>query len=403
MTSFRYLVDRISSEKESGQMLYIFNSAFRPLYRENVINTLSLPAGVINTYQYSLSSNTKCYIDESAMPIRAGAGLEVMVIFIDRAIPDDFKFIPLRRGTLVRCYESESIIYYEVKMHEICAIVKSVDDFTRFIKDCFGDLLFNKSESGVETGYFAFQHDVSVKEYTFESETSWRKNVELVAKTAEFKKIFPVFTKFSLLRSDGKTQVKIMSRKNQSCFKLFTNRQYVAVVDYFLPDSDIDPDTAWLDLKIGVVPDYLSNAIPNRVLGTKAGIAKFAFSIPSVCNNCELMYQSSKHEASNKRIVFSTRPIPFVVKRSLWRWISITFCVIFLLASSVLKDFKSAEVLKDISEKINSGEVLAWYDNMQFIMACFLDKIKAFYPAVMNLLITGLTFLLVILLGKKDK
>ncbi|MEN6635135.1 MAG: hypothetical protein ABFC56_04750, partial [Clostridiaceae bacterium] len=63
-------------------MLYIFNSAFRPLYRENVLNTLNLPEGIINTYQYSLSSNTKCYIDETAMPTKTKPGQDVMVIFI---------------------------------------------------------------------------------------------------------------------------------------------------------------------------------------------------------------------------------------------------------------------------------------------------------------------------------
>ncbi len=33
-------------------MIYLFNSAFRALYRANVLNTLFLPEGYTNEYRY---------------------------------------------------------------------------------------------------------------------------------------------------------------------------------------------------------------------------------------------------------------------------------------------------------------------------------------------------------------
>ncbi|MEN6636370.1 MAG: hypothetical protein ABFC56_11000 [Clostridiaceae bacterium] len=287
-------------------------------------------------------------------------------------------------------------------MCAICSLEKSVEDFTLFIKESFGDLLFNKTAAGVETGYFAFQHDKSLDEYTFESDISWRKNVESISKTAEFKKIFPIFTKFKLLNENNRSSPKIVKRNGHSFYKLHYNRQYIAAVDYFMPDSDVDPDNAWLDFKIGSIPNYLRDTIPTRTIGTKAGFTKFAFSLTSICKNGELLFQTTKTDACNKRIVFSTRPIPFKAIRSWWRWGLIILCVILLLVSSVIKDFKAAEVLSDITERISTGEVLVWYDKIQLFAARFLDKIKVLYPAVMNLVITGLTFSLIVLLGKKD-
>lgn len=97
-------------------MLYLFNSAARPTYVENVLNTLHLPNGAINVYQYETFDND--YIDPSIdKNMEKINGEDVIIVFIDRNddSPNENRYIPLRRGVLRVCEKGQGKSYFYVE------------------------------------------------------------------------------------------------------------------------------------------------------------------------------------------------------------------------------------------------------------------------------------------------
>lgn len=80
-------------------MLYLFNTASRPLYLSNVLNTLYLPTDAINTHRWQQSQ-----VDE-AIPDPCTAlntGTECTIVYAGLSDDAEPVYVPLRRGRLAR-------------------------------------------------------------------------------------------------------------------------------------------------------------------------------------------------------------------------------------------------------------------------------------------------------------
>jgi hypothetical protein len=83
-------------------MLYLFNSAYRPLYAANALNTLYLPTGYTNEYRYRHTGEPR-YVSPAvfeAMP-RFKAGKECVIVFVDRYSGNGYIYYPFRFGKYV--------------------------------------------------------------------------------------------------------------------------------------------------------------------------------------------------------------------------------------------------------------------------------------------------------------
>lgn len=382
-------------------MLLLFNSAFRPQYIENVLNTLNLPFGSTNTYQYSISSNNKCYIDTSAQVDNCAEGDQVLIIFTDRAIPDDFKFFPLRKGVLIESEERQGIIYYHVELHEICN-VENIAVFTETLKASANGLLFNKSAGGEETGYFAFKIDIELAQSLQINEMSWRKNSEFLSQCDYFKKVFPVFTRFKLYTKNGKKSIHITKSGYERFYKLRIGKQYIAKIDYYLPDADVNPEKVCVEMQLEAIPDCFSSTFPVRRLGAKASMVKYGFSIDDISRNTELSYGLTKLTAEiDKKLMIASRPVLIRSKRSVGNWALIISCVIVIVLCTVMKGFDLDEILAKPTPVISQGLFSFYYDKCIICLASFASRFKEVYSALTSLVITTLTVAISVLWGKK--
>jgi hypothetical protein len=101
-------------------MVYLFNSAFRPLYIRNVLNTLYLPKGCSNEYRYRCvpkkGDNSTINIDPQLKEqlLKLKYGTPICILFIDRFSPEQYIYHPLRLGKFEQIREENEYIYFNV-------------------------------------------------------------------------------------------------------------------------------------------------------------------------------------------------------------------------------------------------------------------------------------------------
>lgn len=112
--------------------VFLFNSAYRPLYRTNVLNTLFLPHGMMNDYRYSISGPVRHVSnDDRAVLLRSGRRANAVVIFVDRFGVGGYSYYPLRGGVVLDVFEEASRLFIRVKLTDYVA----ASDRARFEKE----------------------------------------------------------------------------------------------------------------------------------------------------------------------------------------------------------------------------------------------------------------------------
>lgn len=199
-------------------MLFLFNSAVKPEYVKNVLNTLHFPAGAINMYQYSQQSGDYNYVDESA-DIRKNDSLkdmDVLISYIDRD-QDPFVFYPLRKGKLVSIETHAGRVYYNVKLGEY-AFTNDVNRFNAFLHENVDTFLYseeNNCDKVAKKGYFAFAYDLDISNLVEAGKDKWLETVHEIEKCKKFAEDNScVFTRFSLKNGGEKMLIRTAMGKN---------------------------------------------------------------------------------------------------------------------------------------------------------------------------------------------
>src|ERR1700756_600717 len=100
-------------------MLYLFNSAYRPLYLRNVMNTLYLPKGYGNEYRYKFTAPfPNISEDVRAAMSHLTKRSDCLVTFIDRYAPGGYQYHPLRRAKFLAYREEGQYAYFKVALQE---------------------------------------------------------------------------------------------------------------------------------------------------------------------------------------------------------------------------------------------------------------------------------------------
>lgn len=99
-------------------MLYLFNSAFRPLYLANILKTIALPLGSINEYRYRCSGEGSIHVPDTEIPrmLSASKGLPAVITFIDRFSEGGYRYFPIRQAELLNAKVEGERIYFKVKL-----------------------------------------------------------------------------------------------------------------------------------------------------------------------------------------------------------------------------------------------------------------------------------------------
>ena len=201
-------------------MIYLFNSAFRPLYATDVLNVLALPDGATVVHRYrvrganyqhvhpalvaALSGSTRGTtvwrgVDRTVratavmrgLGIRAVQAADVMLLFVDRDA--GYKYHPLRRGTLHDTWERDNRLYFRIRLGDFVAAhpsqIVAVSDRIKFALNKEGPSSPTDLAQPTQDGMYAILGDDAVTDHAdvLKGEDAWNAAVDSLSKTTKFK------------------------------------------------------------------------------------------------------------------------------------------------------------------------------------------------------------------------
>lgn len=338
-------------------MLYLFNSAARPEYVKNVLNTLHLPNGAINLYQYETNDNT--YVDPSIESYKKDE--KVLITFIDRNDdePQKNRYIPLRFGVLKKHEDEQGKSYFYV---ELGNFVTGVESFEDELKDSFKDKLFYK-ENNIENGYLAFKGEVVPSVQNNDCQDAWLETIKRVASCSKLKDNSCVYTHFELCNKKSISMTP-SSKMKDWIYNLKANKEYSIKLHYYIPfaNETSNADTIHCDFS-----NDLRNIISpvESTWGVQNG--KKEYKILKTESGSELHVQYSlKCSNQDKEIVFSDSPISISFKKKSWLLKALPFPLFFI--SAFISTFVAS--MKDYA-KFGAKESAGFFENLAKFISSF--------------------------------
>jgi hypothetical protein len=243
-------------------MLYLFNSAFRPLYLKNVLNTLFLPDGCTNEYRYKYSgepSNVPPATYSQILKLRSGT--EAAICFIDRFGAAGYEYHPLRLGKYLSYRVADNYLYFSIELGPFI-YARNPTAFKKHFIQALGPLglpkLTGDDPQTSDDGAYAILGE-SIFDHTEDfsrGDSAWSSTVQALSETRALspnQEQSPVFIKVDLhQRSNGTKRVAPALREDGSIFELEKDKSYELSFTYRFPEQRIDPGAkARADIKLG--------------------------------------------------------------------------------------------------------------------------------------------------------
>lgn len=282
-------------------MIYVFNSAYRPLYTGNMLATLFLPVGWVNEYRYRLGQNIDERIENQLKP-----GTDVAVVFVDRWGEGGYMYHPVRLGELQAIERDSDQVFVKVQMGNF-VYPKDISAFQSSFRNTLGaeniPHLTNGNPENEQDGNY-----VAIAESLFpETADCLRYDEALVASTNALSsmKAFKssggrqyVFANIRLYKHGSPKDLVTPDMKGDSAFyKLKRNQQYDLKITYRYPIQKTDQSqTAHLMVEL----DETAKAISAQEI-----------SIDSLSNSTVFTFATKKHPQENEGCInFSYRADP---------------------------------------------------------------------------------------------
>lgn len=280
-------------------MLYLFNSAGDKKYVVNVLNTLSLPIGTENVYQYTINTVEKnydnCYVEISMLQkiqkrqekherLFRSTEKDVLIIFVDRdnRQRDDkyYRYIPLRKAVLQKIIIEDDRIYFTVRLGDYCN-TKAIEKFNSYLIDKMGDKLFRPIEGKTEVdgekekGHFGYLASCSDDDYSVleieSTSNSWSITVQELGELPTFIMSKVIFTKLKIVKKNTQTQVNI--KGNQ--LRLVAGKKYSISVSHYCPYGNKNRDASGHLVYDKSLLSFLGE--PKRQIDNRKGMEYFQF------------------------------------------------------------------------------------------------------------------------------
>ncbi len=255
-------------------MIYLFNSANRPLYARNVLNTLFLPYGGTNKYRYRFSGdNVHISQDSYSIFTNESEGSPVVIVFIDRFGSDGYVYHPIRQGKLIDCFPKDTRLYFKVQLQDYI-YPKDLKQFNEVIVSTLNGLglpkIPNEKQHGENDGFYAIKaNSLFDIENQFEyGENAWNSAYKNIIKTDIFTSSSS--NNFLFLRcefykkSRGQKQpFTPILRDKSAALELVRGKKYEMVVNYHFPIQETDK--AATAITTVVFGDELKPVNPNKI------------------------------------------------------------------------------------------------------------------------------------------
>jgi hypothetical protein len=331
-------------------MLYLFNSATRPLYAVNVLNTLLLPAGFTNEYRYRYTGDPRYIAPEmySSLP-SLKPGTECAIIFIDRYASGDYAFHPLRRASYVLHREINELAHFRVQMGEF-VYPKDPATFSRQIVQALGPrglpTLKEENPENERDGYYVIESEsiFSPADQYRTGESAWNAAVESLSRMRSFEtnpEQAPIFARVDVQGPHGKTVAPVL-RDGSAHWPLNKDEPYNLVLAYRYPRQLSDATAeACCTVTFG---DNLRPQSATVVVNSHANSVLVAFQakryVDDVAGSVRL---SAQDQPGQPRTMLADAELPYELQDSKLFWLQLV-CAFLLL--SVLGAFLGTDLSK---------------------------------------------------------
>jgi len=249
-------------------MIYLFNSAFRPLYQENLLATLFLPYGWTNEYRYRCSPQRRNVSEDFATSVERLQGKEdAVIVFInrfgkDRNNNDAYEYYPIRKARFLSCRKDGQQLYARVRLLDF-VFAKDISDFAQQLIAKLSPKnlpkLTNNNPEELNDGYYAIYADSVFDDRSrfISGDDAWENCVRAISKTRHLESSTEkqvVFARSELCERARKEKVvrphitnnpwywRLSGRWNDgdAFYKVTKNRRYGLRVNYVYPIQERD-------------------------------------------------------------------------------------------------------------------------------------------------------------------
>jgi hypothetical protein len=211
------------------RILYLFNSASRAAYKDNLYRILALPVGAKVQFRYSLSYSVPPDFRERLQ------GHESLIVFVDRFSERAYTYYPIRKGKVLDGYRMQNRLIIECRLSEYCS-VDSPEEFTNNLKESVEGVpeLRDGDPNTTSDGYYV-QLGNEFKDGLITNDEIWSSIVENIYQTDAFREDPTAFLKLSVKRETGTKDVTLRGRDGAALLK--SENTYTLKVFYYDPDE----------------------------------------------------------------------------------------------------------------------------------------------------------------------
>jgi len=274
------------------RILYLFNSARRPLYKQNLYRILALPIGSITQFRYTIEHHVPPELLNSSLQ-----GKETLIVFVDRFSDGSYTYYPIRKGKILKNYPKADRLILECRLGDYCCVHNPEDfkNFTSVLKEIVRGVpeLTDGDPKNTRDGYYV-QLGEDVRDKLIVGEDCWLPSVKGISRTKAFSEEHTAFVKISLTTKTGNKSEISYGPEGSALLK--AGKPYFLEVLYYDPEmGGVNKDITFSlqdplkcygheQFSLGALTEHLR--IP---LGTDKALRSVRASISIIVN-----YESSK-------------------------------------------------------------------------------------------------------------
>lgn len=230
-------------------MIYLFNSAFRPRYVRNVLNTLYLPEHCANEYRYRVTGDKPNISAKFHSGLRnLQPGIECVVTFIDRYADGGYRYHPLRKARFLGHRVVADYVYLKVELLEFI-YPQSLERFNESLIDQLNNdgmpCLTDGIPENQHDGYYAIQSDSIFGRFEdFKTkDDAWTNAVTALSSTKALRtddEQWPIFLKVAIQNRKTAMSLIPIVQNQTALFQLTKDEVYELVLTYRFPRQRAD-------------------------------------------------------------------------------------------------------------------------------------------------------------------
>jgi len=220
----------------ADKILYLFNSASRPTYKDNLYRILALPIGGVIQFRYTLDYSVPQDLRQELK------GYEALIVFVDRFSKKAYNYHPIRRGKVLEDNRIQNRLIIKCQLLDYC-YTNDIEEFTKLLKKTIkGIPELRKRDSRITSDGFYVQLGTRPGDAIINDSERWHEIVDSIYQTPAFNSDPTTFLKLSVKSEKAKS---LTLRGNDGVAFIKSDNTYSLEIFYYDPDmGNIDKNIA---------------------------------------------------------------------------------------------------------------------------------------------------------------